>query len=223
MTDIEYASNGHAPDEVAAPPAQLVSARADELNAEISNATEQIRLNLDALTREPLADVRVEIAHKTVEWFDYLSGLTGGLLAEAGDVLQDVAEQRDKVLADLRNSVASQQELVEAIVSQDPNHPLVYELMTLVREDEQENLDEKIHDAEQTARLAGLDDGYDDANVAMEEKLAEHLSTLFSVDLDIAADFAHDLARGFFTRHDVSPNRAGAIGQALKEAYRNGR
>lgn len=220
MTDIEFATNGHSE---TAPPAAMVSSRADELNAEIASATEHIRLNLDALTREPLSEVRVEIAHNTVEWFDYLNGLTGSLLTEAGDVLQDVAAQRDKVIEDLRVSVASQQELVEAIVSQDPNHPLVYELMTLVREDEREDVDEEVYEAKTIARLEGLDDGYDDANVAMEEKLAEHASTMFNVDLDIAKDFAHDLVRGFFTRHDVSPTRAHTIGKTVREAYRNGR
>lgn len=175
-------------------PANLHAA---DINDEISRATEALYENLNLLSEEPLTENRIVLAKNVNDWFVYIVELTSTLMVEAGSTITDISKQRDHAVRGLRNAVREHRELVYAIANQDPNHPLVQEIMTLIREDERQNIDDQIGSAQGDAYKRGYNAGYDEAKAELVNIVAGNLELrLHNIDIIVAQRAAVLLATG---------------------------
>lgn len=170
---------------------------AADINDEISRATEQLYANLNLLSEEPLTENRIELAKNVNDWFVYIVELTSSLMLEAGTTITDMSKQRDRAVRGLKNAVREHRELVYAIANQDPNHPLVQEIMTLIREDERQNIDDEVGSAQGDAYKRGYNAGYDEAKAELVNIVASNLELrLPNVDIIVAQRVAVLFATG---------------------------
>lgn len=125
-------------------------------------------------------------------------------------------------LAETVTTVTTELEtLVQAVNNQDPNDPRVAELMTLVREDAMEDLDDLLESASEDGYDNAQDDAYESAWENSFDTIVENLDDIFDVPRSLGYIIANLLLNGSHTTayREFDKEKLALIGKAIVQNF----
>lgn len=191
----------------------LVSMTPETIVEEKARTIEYIYQGLDAISAEPLAETRVEIARNVNDAIQYLNQIADSAVAVMGatnETVRELTEQRDAAQEAL-------EELTTALNNLDTEHPIVAEAVELIEEDLMEEFDMQMWDVRQDAIAEVKDEMYEAACENEYQEAIDHIRHIFHVGAMAASHFADLVLHGNTT--NIAPDRLEALGELIERLH----